>query len=243
MIKNFLPLLLLLLSTAVVAQKNKTEKLMQKADEAFTQADYQGAEEQYEAVVQRDSTYSDAWYNLAVTRVYQENLEGACRAFYKAYALGAYDAFPHIQKYCGTVLTGEIMFADQVDEMPQFRYFWKYEPLIVENGDGKTINPHFKELLLVELKREFRGFHGAARLRFSVDKHGNLIADVLMGDEGIAREFEKLVQELTTYKPATYKGQPVSLWTFYNLPINISIEEDKRWKELSPSSLWQHYDP
>ena len=58
-----------------------------------------------------------------------------------------------------------------------------------------------------------------------------------MGNEDWEKEFMKLLQNLTTYKAATYKGRFVGLWTFYKLPITLKEKDKRKVWEQTPLSF------
>ena len=220
--KKLLPLVLLLLSISALAQGNRADSLLLEGSRAYETSDFQLAKEKFEALLQLDSTSSDAHFNLGASLLSLNQLPEACRALHRAYALGDEGAYNLIVQYCGELPYTEKMFSWHVDELPQFSSHGEFLPLIPDKKSG--IHPDFLKLLRSEMKKSpsLKKFRGKIYLLWTVDIHGQLQAEVKGASPEINQEFLALLQRLTQYRPASYKGRPVGLWSKFALPMTIN---------------------
>ncbi|MDT8413696.1 MAG: hypothetical protein RQ875_14630 [Vicingaceae bacterium] len=209
--KNLLIILLFVIEISF-GQKNDIEKLMQEGNQSYQNSDFETAKLKYESIINIDSTNKDALFNLAGTELSLGNTKRACNLLQKSYSLGDFGAYDLIKQYCNELEYSEQMFLFHVDELPKFKYKADFETLVINQ---KQINPKYIELLKSEIKnsKSLKRINGKIYVMINVDIKGNLITDIKGKLSEVQKtELTNILNQMTEYKPATFKGMNVGLF-------------------------------
>ena len=220
--KKILLITLLFVVEISFGQKNEIEKLLIEGNQSYQNSDFETAKLKYESIIKIDSTNKDALFNLAGTELSLGNSKTACSLLQKSYSLGDFGAYDLIKQYCDELKYSEQMFLFHVDELPKFKFKTNFEPLIVKQ---RQINPKYIKLLNSEIKKStsLKRIKGKVYITINVDINGILITNIKgkLSDTQKS-EFENILNQMTEYKPATFKGMNVGLFGGgFTLPLTL----------------------